>query len=93
MTTNDNLDVVDKSDVVIMAVKPLIMEKVLQEIKPAVVDTSKLVVSIAAGIKIQNIQQNLQSESKVCRLQMISHKISLLCQSPSTFGPQNQSKN
>ena len=41
MTTNDNLDVVDKSDVVIMAVKPLIMEKVLQEIKPAVVDTSK----------------------------------------------------
>ena len=43
----------------------LIMEKVLQEIKPAVVDTSKLVVSIAAGIKIQNIQQNLQSESKV----------------------------
>lgn len=68
ITTNDNLYVVDNSDVVIMAVKPLIMEKVLQEIKPAVFDTSKLVVSIAAGIKIQQIQQNLHSESKVFRV-------------------------
>ena len=65
-TTQDNLHVVDNSDVVILAVKPLVIPKILEEIKPIIdSDTSKLVVSIAAGIKIKDIQQNLLPESKV----------------------------
>ena len=65
-TTHDNLHVVDNSDVVILAVKPLVIHKVLEEIKPALAsDTSKLVVSIAAGIQIKDIYENLQPESKV----------------------------
>ena len=68
-TTNDNLHVVDNSDVVILAVKPQIMSKVLEQIKPAVAaDPKKLLVSIAAGVKIQTIQQSLLSESKVSKL-------------------------
>ena len=70
-TTNNNLHVVDNSDVVILAVKPQIMSKVLEQIKPAVAaDPKKLLVSIAAGVKIQTIQQSLLSESKVSQLCM-----------------------
>jgi len=68
-TTNNNLHVVDNSDVVILAVKPQIMSKVLEQIKPAVAaDPKKLLVSIAAGVKIQTIQESLLSESKVFRI-------------------------
>ena len=67
--TSNNLHVVDNSDVVILAVKPQIMSKVLEQIKPAVAaDPKKLLVSIAAGVKIQTIQQSLLSESKVSKL-------------------------
>jgi len=44
------------------------MSKVLEEIKPVLLASNKLIVSIAAGMKISDIQQNLHSESKVFRV-------------------------
>ncbi len=64
--THQNKDLVDKSDVVILAVKPNVVDKVLGEIKEAF-DPSKLLISVAAGVKINSMQSNLESKSKVSK--------------------------
>ncbi len=53
-TTGDNLEVVRKADIVILAVKPQNMETVLQE-TAGLLDPSKLVISIAAGVPLASI--------------------------------------
>ena len=63
-TTHDNLELVSNSDLVILAVKPMIVPKVLEQIKP-VVDRSKLVASIAAGVTLKAIQEGLNPDAKV----------------------------
>lgn len=55
-TCQDNAEVVKCSDVIILAVKPQVIKTALQEIA-ADVDASKLVISIAAGVKLELIQQ------------------------------------
>lgn len=54
-TTHDNAEVVQKSDVVFLAVKPVHVSKVASEIAPAL-SKEHLVVSIALGITIRNIE-------------------------------------
>jgi len=54
----NNIDLVRRSDVVIIAVKPQHIIKVLKEIAPYV--ASKLVISIAAGVKIASIEKVLR---------------------------------
>lgn len=63
-TTNDNRELVEFSDVIILAVKPMIIPKVLQDIQ-VTNDVSKLVMSIAAGVKINLIEKYLNEEAKV----------------------------
>ncbi len=53
-TTNQNREVVEKSDLVILAVKPQTMQGVLGALAPAV-DESKLVISVAAGVPISTM--------------------------------------
>ncbi len=50
-THSDNLAFLPKSDVIILAVKPVMMEKVMQEINTSI-PPSALVISIAAGISL-----------------------------------------
>ncbi len=56
--TNDNRAVVRESDVVLLAVKPQMMAQVLAEIAPEVTERH-LIVSIAAGIPLQQIAKTL----------------------------------
>ena len=63
-TTCDNLELVEFSDVVILAVKPLIIPKVIQNIQSKM-DVSKLLMSIAAGVKIDTIAKDLNKDAKV----------------------------
>lgn len=56
----ENAEVVKRSDVIILAVKPQVMKAVLQEIA-AEIDATKLVISIAAGVKIELLQQFMES--------------------------------
>ncbi|MBW2989931.1 pyrroline-5-carboxylate reductase [Candidatus Woesearchaeota archaeon] len=62
-TTKDNKEVIDRSDIIFLAVKPQAIDEVLQEIK----DTSKLIISIAAGVKLKKLETALK-KAKVVRV-------------------------
>ncbi|KAL6724689.1 hypothetical protein Aduo_019553 [Ancylostoma duodenale] len=66
-TTHDNTEVAHKSDVVFLAVKPPHVSKVTSEIAP-ILSREQLVVSIALGITIRNIESLLPSKSRVVRV-------------------------
>ncbi|VDO16483.1 unnamed protein product [Haemonchus placei] len=67
MTTHDNSEVVHNSDVVFFAVKPPHVGKVAAEIAPSLT-REQLVVSIALGITIRNIETLLPPKSRVIRV-------------------------
>eukprot|EP00112_Aurelia_sp_Birch-Aquarium-sp1_P004136 Seg147.7 transcript_id=Seg147.7/GoldUCD/mRNA.D3Y31 product="Pyrroline-5-carboxylate reductase 1 mitochondrial" protein_id=Seg147.7/GoldUCD/D3Y31 len=62
-----NTDILDQNKVVILAVKPQILPKVLKEIAPAVTE-EHLLLSVAAGITIANIENVLPKKSRVARI-------------------------
>ena len=66
-TTNNNLEIVDIADIVILAVKPNIVQAVIDEIKSVATDKDILIISIAAGVKIEKIESQLGSPMRVIR--------------------------
>ena len=52
--TSDNRELVEKSDILILAVKPQVVKKVLKDVRD-LIDSKKLLVSIAAGVPIATI--------------------------------------
>ncbi|MGD2117082.1 MAG: pyrroline-5-carboxylate reductase [Chromatiales bacterium] len=67
LTTDSNLDAVEKADVVVLAVKPQVLQQVCEEIRPAVEQCQPLVVSIAAGIREASLQQWLGEQTAIVR--------------------------
>jgi pyrroline-5-carboxylate reductase len=65
-TTTDNLELVAGSEIVVLAVKPQIMRKVLDEIADRL-RPDALIISIAAGIPIAAIEQRLKPGTRVVR--------------------------
>lgn len=57
--TQDNTALVKQADILILAVKPQAIEKVLVEIAPAV-NQQTLVISIAAGVCLSRLEEKLQ---------------------------------
>lgn len=66
-TTTDNRYAVKKSDIILLAVKPQIISKVVKEIGD-LIDRGKLIITIAAGITISSIQDNLKKKGKIIRV-------------------------
>ena len=67
-TSPDNFDVAQKADIIILSVKPQIILKVLDQISETV-DSSKLIISIAAGISLDIIKKAMSKEgAKTFRL-------------------------
>ncbi len=66
-TTQDNCEVARQSEIVIYAVKPQILGKVLKETADSL-DTSKLVISIAAGVPLAAIASGLHKELRLIRV-------------------------
>jgi len=56
-TSNDNPGTVAEADVLILAVKPQLMRQVLKEIASSIRGRKPLLISIAAGIRTQNINR------------------------------------
>lgn len=65
--TGDNKKVVRDADIIILAVKPQIIADVLEGIA-GVVNTGKLIISIAAGISTQYIEGYLKKDARVIRV-------------------------
>ena len=64
--TLDNRKAASEADVVVLSVKPQILEKVLAEIGDAI-SKDALVISVAAGITMNQIGSHLSPEAKICR--------------------------
>ncbi len=65
-TTTDNREVVARSGILVLAVKPQIMRRVLTEIADMLRD-DVLVISIAAGVPIATIEARLRREVRIIR--------------------------
>jgi pyrroline-5-carboxylate reductase len=64
---SDNLDVVRRADVLVLAVKPQSMAGLLAEIRPAIQDRH-LVISIAAGITLRQLGEALGPKCRLVRV-------------------------
>jgi len=62
----NNVDLVSASDIVVMAIKPQILDKVLEEIS-ASFDDEKLLISILAGATTSTLEAGLGGQSHVVR--------------------------
>ena len=65
-TTTESREVVKDSDIIIVAVKPNIYDIVLEQVKD-LIDTNKIIVTIAAGKTISSIESIIGSDKKVIR--------------------------
>ena len=63
----DNKILAQKSDVIFIAVKPNQALEVLKEINPYIT-AKKLIVSIAAGVRLEKLESNLPSNTRVIRV-------------------------
>lgn len=66
-TTSKNEEVVKNTQVIIIAVKPNVVKSLLKEVSPFITK-DKLIVSIAAGVRISTIEELLPPESRVIRV-------------------------
>jgi len=67
VTTTNNVEVVEKSEIIIYATKPQILASVLKETVD-VLDKSKLVISIAAGVPLAAIASGLKKDLRLIRV-------------------------
>lgn len=65
-STTDNSHVVEECDVLILAVKPFMYKKVIDEVKDKL-NTDKLIITVAAGITIANMEEWLGDEYRIVR--------------------------
>lgn len=63
---SSNSEAVKKADYIIIAVKPQDINSVIEEIKSAA--KGKIVISIAAGVKVERLRQRLGSNTKIVRV-------------------------
>lgn len=66
-TTADNLIAVQAADTVILAVKPQHLAQVVKEIAPALKQKKPLLLSVAAGIRINSIEKWIGAEIPIVR--------------------------
>ena len=66
-TTSDNCALVSSCDVVVLAIKPQLMQPVCTDISPSVQQSQPLMISIAAGIPLAILQQRLGGYQRLIR--------------------------
>jgi pyrroline-5-carboxylate reductase len=74
-TTDDNRELVEKSDILVLAVKPQTVKNVLESFA-GFIDSNKSIISVAAGISISLIEDTLEAKGK--------NKISVIRTMPNT---------
>uniref|UniRef100_A0A336KLF9 Pyrroline-5-carboxylate reductase n=1 Tax=Culicoides sonorensis TaxID=179676 RepID=A0A336KLF9_CULSO len=64
--SDENLPVVEKSDIIFLSVKPVVMPSILTEIREMSAD--KLFISIAMGVTLKQLEKGLSPKSRVIRV-------------------------
>ena len=82
-TTTNNLEVVKKCNVLILAIKPQVIDKVLSELSRKV-GSKHLIISIVAGVNLEKLESSLKSGCRVIRVMpntpaLIQEAASALC--------------
>ncbi len=67
-TTEDSLEVLDRCELILLAVKPQVMEKVLETIKNNLRPERHLLISIAAGLPLSFYEKRLPAKTKIVRV-------------------------
>jgi pyrroline-5-carboxylate reductase len=67
-TTTSNREAAERSDLLVVAVKPWDVGRILDEISPAIKSGEKAVVSVAAGVPISAIEGRLPADAAVLRV-------------------------
>ena len=65
--TKDNVEVIKSASTLVLAVKPNVIESVLDELSAEISKKDTLLISIVAGYKIESIEKRLNSNSKIIR--------------------------
>jgi pyrroline-5-carboxylate reductase len=65
--STDNIVTVENADIIVLAVKPQILRKVIASIKDAVT-ADKLIISIAAGVKLDDIESEFNEGTRIVRV-------------------------
>ncbi|MDD3043009.1 MAG: pyrroline-5-carboxylate reductase [Methanosarcinaceae archaeon] len=65
--STDNIPIIRDSDIIVLAVKPQILGAVLEKLRPEI-DSSKLVISIAAGVPLETYEKALPKGCRVIRV-------------------------
>ncbi|MBN1210434.1 MAG: pyrroline-5-carboxylate reductase [Myxococcaceae bacterium] len=65
-TTQDNLAAARDADIIVLAVKPQAMDKLVVQVAPAL-DHRKLVISVAAGVPIAALERRLGAGARIIR--------------------------
>ncbi len=79
IVTSDNAEAVKKADVIILALKHYTFEKIMQEINPVLDENRHQIISLAAGITLEEINQ------------LLDKKIPLFRAMPNTASAMNES--
>ena len=66
--TSDNKKVISSCSVIVLAVKPQVVKKILYEIKEALSLENSLLISVAAGIKINLLESLTTKNQKIVRV-------------------------
>ncbi len=67
-TTSSNREIAERSDLLIVAVKPWDVAQVLEEMAPAFDGANKSITSVAAGVPIARISEKLPEDTAVLRV-------------------------
>ena len=71
-TTRDNASAVAEADIIILAVKPWLVEEVMEEIRPSIRKEKQMIVSVAAGVTLSDLvlyvepQYNIIEANRIC---------------------------
>jgi pyrroline-5-carboxylate reductase len=65
--SDDNLSAIEGADILVLAVKPQMMKKVLEDLAPAIQTLKPLIISIAAGIEIASMNTWLGGGQAIVR--------------------------
>lgn len=66
-TTTDNEALIRAVDVVVLCVKPQVLEQVVEPLKSALSETKPLIISIAAGIEMSSLEQWVGARQAIVR--------------------------